>query len=161
MTVKKSFVNIPAMQFVSLPESEEPKQKKTHKTDNTQNMHKTHDTAKAQKAHKACNTHSTNDTVNTHNTENGVTTHHTDNTHKTQAVIESKVVQVEHELKTKRLNLLIKPSLFEKLTKIAHMEQTSVNELINSVLSDYTTSKKKTIERYAEVFTMTNSKTLA
>lgn len=40
------------------------------------------------------------------------------------------------ETKNKRLQLLVRPSLHEKLKKTAHTEGTSVNELVNSILQE-------------------------
>lgn len=40
------------------------------------------------------------------------------------------------ETKSKRLQLLIQPSLHEKLKRKAQVENTSVNNLVNSILQD-------------------------
>lgn len=56
------------------------------------------------------------------------------------------------ERKTKRLNLLLQPSIMDDLKKIAAMKQTSVNDLINSVLKDYNLAEKSMIEKYDRVF---------
>lgn len=56
------------------------------------------------------------------------------------------------ETKSKRLNLLLYPSLFENLKKIAVMQRTSVNDLINTVLNDYTEKEADQIERYNQIF---------
>lgn len=56
------------------------------------------------------------------------------------------------EVKSKRLNLLLQPSVFEDLSKIAHMKQTSVNNLINSILRDYRENESKSIEKYNTIF---------
>lgn len=52
------------------------------------------------------------------------------------------------ETKTKRLNLLLKPSLHEKTKKIAYIEQTSVNDLINTILEAYAEENKEAIALY-------------
>ena len=62
------------------------------------------------------------------------------NTHNTQ------------ERKSKRLNLLLQPSVLENLSKIAHMKQTSVNDLINSALKNYAETEKDSISMYDKVF---------
>ena len=54
------------------------------------------------------------------------------------------------ERKSKRLNLLLKPSLFEDLRKIAKVHDTSVNDLINTVLEAYTGDHAEDIEKYEE-----------
>lgn len=56
------------------------------------------------------------------------------------------------ERKTKRLNLLLQPSTMNDLTKIAYMKQTSVNDLINTLLRGYTESEAETISRYDSIF---------
>lgn len=56
------------------------------------------------------------------------------------------------ERKTKRLNLLVRPSIMEDLGKIAVMQRTSVNDLINVVLSDYVREKEDMVQAYAKVF---------
>jgi predicted HicB family RNase H-like nuclease len=81
-----------------------------------------------------------NNKQNTDNTENDNITydkHYTDN---------------KHERKSKRLNLLIQPSILENLSKIAHMKQTSVNDLVNSVLKNYAETEEETISVYDKVF---------
>lgn len=56
------------------------------------------------------------------------------------------------ERKTKRLNLLLQPSIMDDLKKIAAMKQTSVNDLINTVLKDYNASQSNIIQTYDSVF---------
>jgi len=46
------------------------------------------------------------------------------------------------ERKSKRYNLLLKPSIFEGLAKVVQAEGGSVNNLINDVLEEYLVSKK-------------------
>lgn len=52
------------------------------------------------------------------------------------------------EVKSKRLNLLLKPSLFEKISKIATVDRTSVNDIVNRALEQYAQQKSDAIERY-------------
>lgn len=74
----------------------------------------------------------------------------------TQAEPESKPENrrqsLEPETKSKRLNLLLYPSLLEDLKKIATMQRRSVNDLINEILSVYTEEQLKTIEKFNQVF---------
>lgn len=42
------------------------------------------------------------------------------------------------ERKTRRLNLLVRPSMFDKLSAIAARMDSSVNDLINNILEDFT-----------------------
>ncbi len=58
----------------------------------------------------------------------------------------------KEETKTKRLNLLMLPSVCEDVTKIAAMKRSSVNELINTVLQQYIADNQELIEKYDEVF---------
>ena len=57
------------------------------------------------------------------------------------------------ETKSKRLNLLIKPTLYRNIEKIATMERVSTNELINRVLDQYAGDRVDLIEKYNETFT--------
>lgn len=56
------------------------------------------------------------------------------------------------EAKTKRLNLLLQPSLMEDLSKIAFMHKDSVNNLINIALAGYRDAHKDLIDKYNKVF---------
>lgn len=56
------------------------------------------------------------------------------------------------ETKSTRLNLVIKPSTAEQLKKIAAMNQSSVNGIINLVLEDYIEREADTLARYDAVF---------
>lgn len=58
----------------------------------------------------------------------------------------------KEETKTKRLNLLMLPSVYEDITKIAAMKRSSVNELINTVLQEYIADNQELITKYDEVF---------
>lgn len=60
--------------------------------------------------------------------------------------------QQEKESKSKRLNLLITPSLSVNLAKIATMNRTSVNDLINRVLAEYVEGQASTVKKYDDVF---------
>lgn len=73
-------------------------------------------------------------------TDNTDYTHNTDSTHNTE------------KTKSKRLNLLIYPSLLDNLKKIATMQRRSVNDLINEALSEYTEKQAEQIERYNNTF---------
>lgn len=56
------------------------------------------------------------------------------------------------ERKSRRLNLLVQPSVLEDISRIATMRRTSVNDLINSVLKDYAQAEAETLARYVEAF---------
>lgn len=56
------------------------------------------------------------------------------------------------EPKSKRLNLLIRPGTLKAITKIATMQRTSVNDLINTVLEAYAADNTDTITAYNNVF---------
>ena len=71
----------------------------------------------------------------------------------TQAEREKTVIKAEgEETKSKRLNLLIKPSTHQKISKIAVMKRVSTNELINSVLEEYATNNQDKIKAYNATF---------
>lgn len=50
--------------------------------------------------------------------------------------------------KSERLNLLLYPKLKDDLKALAEIEGTSVNDLINKVLEEYTSNHEEKIERY-------------
>lgn len=56
------------------------------------------------------------------------------------------------ETKTKRLNLLMFPSVCADIDKIAYMQRKSTNDLINSILQDYIRENSDLLEKYNEVF---------
>lgn len=76
----------------------------------------------------------------------------TDNKHNTHNTDKTAPTLAADETKSKRLNLLLYPSLLENLKKIAAMQRTSVNDLINTVLDDYTEKEADQIERYNQIF---------
>lgn len=92
------------------------------------------------------NTDNTHIPDNTHKTDTTDTAHKTDSTHNTHNA------DTTQETKSKRLNLLIYPSLLVKLKKIAAMQRQSVNDLINNVLNDYTERNRPKIKRYDSIF---------
>ena len=59
---------------------------------------------------------------------------------------------VKPETKSKRLNLLIYPSLLKDIKKIATVKRTSVNDLINTVLGEYIQTEATKIKRYDDFF---------
>ena len=58
----------------------------------------------------------------------------------------------EQELKSKRLNLLIRPSVYADIEKIAAMKRVSTNDLINTVLDYYREREAAAIEKYNATF---------
>ena len=52
------------------------------------------------------------------------------------------------ESKSKRFNLLIRPSTFESIAKIAWVEESSINDLINHVLEEFVKMKRDVVEAY-------------
>lgn len=57
------------------------------------------------------------------------------------------------ELKSKRLNLLLKPSIFTGIDKIRTMRRVSFNEAVNQALSEYVEAHKDLIDKYDATFT--------
>lgn len=57
-----------------------------------------------------------------------------------------------YETKSKRLNLLIQPSLAADIGKLATLYRISSNELIVRVLSDFTDKRKAEIKKYDRIF---------
>lgn len=56
------------------------------------------------------------------------------------------------ETRSKRVNLLVKPSVFQELEKIAYMKKISLNELFNNLLDDCITRNKENINKYNKTF---------
>jgi len=130
---KKTFKDLknPAMSFISMPDDNAPN---TQYTDNTDDAD------------------STDNTDNTYNTDN---THNTYDTHNTGRAANGKG-RSNHpqpqggsrEAKSKRLNLLLWPSLHADLEKIAFVHRCSVNDLINKAMREYTEAHQADIEKH-------------
>jgi hypothetical protein len=58
----------------------------------------------------------------------------------------------EREIRSKRLNLLLPPSLHSNLTKIARVEGISLNELINIVLGKHEQQNQEAIHKFTEIW---------
>lgn len=59
---------------------------------------------------------------------------------------------MKRELKSKRTNLLLTPSIYTDMSKIATMKQVSFNEIVNQALAFYISMNEKTIARYDNFF---------
>jgi predicted HicB family RNase H-like nuclease len=56
------------------------------------------------------------------------------------------------ETKSKRLNLLVRPGMLKEFAKIAYMQQTSVNDLINRLIAEHNEKEAGTIRQYNRLF---------
>ena len=56
------------------------------------------------------------------------------------------------ETKSKRLNLLIKPSTYDSLDKIAYARRESVNGIINGLIEKYIEENESDVSRYNTFF---------
>lgn len=65
---------------------------------------------------------------------------------------EAVITAADRECKSKRLNLLIKPTTHADINKIAVMMRISVNELINKVLEGYAADHADLIQKYDKTF---------
>lgn len=63
-----------------------------------------------------------------------------------------KAPEPEKETKSKRLNLLIKPSLLEDFNKVAFMERNSMNDIINTLIKSYCDAHREEINAYDKYF---------
>ncbi|WP_043923022.1 hypothetical protein [Leadbettera azotonutricia] len=61
------------------------------------------------------------------------------------------------EHKTKRLNLLIQPSLHEDIKKISVVKATNLNEIVNQALREYRDKEKRSLEKYEEIQRVRNT----
>lgn len=57
----------------------------------------------------------------------------------------------KEEIKSKRLNLLLRPNILKDIKVLANIKTTSVNDIINIALSEYTARNKENIEKYVEL----------
>jgi allophanate hydrolase subunit 1 len=60
--------------------------------------------------------------------------------------------EIKQETKSVRVNLLFRPTVKRNIEKIAHMRQTSVNDLINMVMAEYIEAHQDEIDEYNRVF---------
>jgi len=63
----------------------------------------------------------------------------------------SKIDKNGKELKRKRYNLLLLPSLCEDISKIAYVEKISINEAVNQAMVLYRDSKIDILNKYVEI----------
>jgi hypothetical protein len=64
----------------------------------------------------------------------------------------SKAVRRKNETKSKRLNLLIRPSLMDDFIKVAYMRRTSINDLINTLIDECVKKDVRLIDDYDRLF---------
>ena len=60
--------------------------------------------------------------------------------------------KTQSETKSKRLNLLIKPSTYDSLDKIAYARRESVNGIINGLIEKYIEENASDVSRYNTFF---------
>lgn len=58
----------------------------------------------------------------------------------------------QKEAKSRRVQLLIKPSLYDAMEKIAYMRRQSKNDLINDLISELAEKEQDSIEKYDAMF---------
>ena len=61
----------------------------------------------------------------------------------------------DKEMKTKRFNLLLLPSLLDNLKKIAYVLKISLNEAVNLAIEFYCNANKDLIKQYAQIEKLT------
>ena len=54
------------------------------------------------------------------------------------------------ENKSKRLNLLVRPSVYDDIKRLANIDNTTPNNLINEALAAYCNQRKADIQKYYE-----------
>jgi ribosome biogenesis GTPase A len=109
--------------------------------------------------------------ISTEQTEQTPNTLYTDKTYNTKLTYsnESKIDKISPadmtddtditdntEIKSRRVNWLLFPSIFEDLKKIATMKLTTINDLVNKILKDYNAREAETINQYDAVFNKTS-----
>lgn len=60
--------------------------------------------------------------------------------------------QAVEEYKTKRVNLLLRPTVHERCTKIAYMQKVSFNDLVNKALEQYAEAHDDLVNKYNDTF---------
>lgn len=60
--------------------------------------------------------------------------------------------QPVEELKSKRVNLLLRPSVHERCNKIAYMSKLSFNDLVNKALEEYAQAHNDLVTKYDDTF---------
>ncbi len=76
-----------------------------------------------------------------------------DNETKPKKEIKEPVKETPKEaIKSKRVNLLIYPDLFDQAKKLAFMKQISFNEYLNRLIALDVEKKKNIIKKYNEIF---------
>lgn len=58
----------------------------------------------------------------------------------------------ELENKSKRLNLLVRPSIYRQFEKVAAMSRTTPNDLINRLMLECVEREQEAIAKYNEIF---------
>lgn len=58
----------------------------------------------------------------------------------------------DKETKSKRLNLLIQPSVLEDFSKVAFMERNSMNDIVNNLIKRYCDAHREEINTYDKYF---------
>lgn len=84
----------------------------------------------------------TDSMINTDNTE------HTDNTDSTE---HAHIAPKKKEIKNRRVNLIMAPSLHSDLTILAHMQRVSLNELVSRVMGEYVTQRQEQLQKYLTI----------
>jgi len=140
MPAKKEFKsNNPALNFISVP---------------TQNAEHTDDATNTQYKSNADNgyVYNTQNTSKTDNADIAQIEQNTQYTYSKQNTYNTEYMHNTSEIKSKRLNLLIRPSLHQQAQKIAHMQRSSVNDVINLALSRYVDDHREEIARYNSLY---------
>lgn len=63
-----------------------------------------------------------------------------------------KAPEPEKETKSKRLNLLVQPSVLEDFNKVAFMQHNSMNDIINGLMKSYCDAHREEINTYNKYF---------
>ena len=59
--------------------------------------------------------------------------------------------KLQYETKSKRINLLIKPSSYEAIEKINYINQDTFNSLMNNLLDDYIEQHLDDLKKYDQI----------
>lgn len=67
------------------------------------------------------------------------------------APVEPEEEKPEVELKTKRINFVIEPSLWDEFTKITYVQRVSQSEMLRSLVIQHINGNEKLLEEYKKI----------
>lgn len=88
------------------------------------------------------------DATLTESTEKTDVTQYTEHTESKIRETSQTKIKKDKEIKNRRVNFIMTPSLHAKLEILAHLQRISLNELVSRVMGEYAASKGEQIDKY-------------